>query len=88
MMAARRRTRTAAERERDEQQIAALRAALHDGWVVEQPIIARPAFSNHPDAPAVLHCIMLQAQRRRLLVLSDTPAARRLLAEYDLGKEL
>lgn len=87
-MAVRRKTQTAAERERDEQQVTALRTALVDGWMIEPPILVRPAFSNLLGAPVVLHCIMFQAQRRRLLVLNDTPAARRLLAEYDLGKEL
>jgi hypothetical protein len=83
-MAARRTNQTAAERERDEQQFLALRTAIAEGWAVEPPIMLRPSFSNRRGSPALLHCILVHAQRRRLLVFSDTPAARNLLAELHI----
>jgi hypothetical protein len=81
-MAVRRTNQTAAERERDEQQFNALRKAIAEGWAIEPPVMQRPSFSNRRGSPPLLHCILVQAKQRRLVVFSDTPAARSLLAEF------
>lgn len=87
-MAARRKTQTTAQREQEDQQLSMLRTAIAEGWLIEPPVLTRPSFSNRRGAPAALHCILVQADRRRLVVLNDTPAARALLATYHLGQDL
>lgn len=68
----------------NEQRLTELRTAIAEGWSVEPPVVARPAWSNQRGAPLALHLILTLQERRRLMVLDDTPALRAFLAEQQV----
>ncbi|MCG8353803.1 MAG: hypothetical protein MI924_39060 [Chloroflexales bacterium] len=70
---------------RNDQRLTELRNALTEGWSIEPPVIIRPGWSARRGAPLALHLILALQERRRLLVLDDTPASRAFLAEQQLS---
>jgi hypothetical protein len=70
---------------RNDQRLTELQNALTEGWSIEPPVIARPGWSARRGAPLALHLILALQERRRLMVLDDTPASRAFLAEQQLS---
>ncbi len=68
----------------EDERLHELRTVLAEGWQVELPVVARPAWSKQSGSALALHLILVLQDRRRLLVLSDTPASRQFLAEHQL----